>query len=271
MKQGWKPKRTIIYCAWDGEEPGLLGSTEWAETHADELQQARRGLHQLRWQRPRLSGAGRLARRSRTSSTASRATSRIPRRTHRLEARHICATSHTRTTPRNAARSASAPICAWPALGSGSDYTAFHDHLGIASLESRLRRRGRGRTQYHSIYDDFYWYTHFADTDFAYGRALAQTARHGGDAHCRRRSASLRLHAPQAEAIAKYETELEKLARRTSRTNSPSAISNSRRASSARPPIRTKPTLPPPAEDRAAIYELRADEEFHRTAEEERG
>src|ERR1035437_1815410 len=38
LKQGWKPKRTIIYCAWDGEEPGLLGSTEWAETHAAELQ-----------------------------------------------------------------------------------------------------------------------------------------------------------------------------------------------------------------------------------------
>ena len=38
VKQGWKPKRTIIYCAWDGEEPGLLGSTEWAETHAEELQ-----------------------------------------------------------------------------------------------------------------------------------------------------------------------------------------------------------------------------------------
>ena len=39
LKQGWKPERTIIYCFWDGEEPGLLGSTEWAETHADELQQ----------------------------------------------------------------------------------------------------------------------------------------------------------------------------------------------------------------------------------------
>ena len=48
LKQGWKPKRTIVYCFWDGEEPGLLGSTEWAETHADELDAARGGLHQLR-------------------------------------------------------------------------------------------------------------------------------------------------------------------------------------------------------------------------------
>ena len=39
LKQGWKPKRTIIYCVWDGEEPGLLGSTEWGEAHADELRQ----------------------------------------------------------------------------------------------------------------------------------------------------------------------------------------------------------------------------------------
>ncbi|HSM86990.1 MAG TPA: M28 family peptidase, partial [Candidatus Limnocylindrales bacterium] len=39
LKRGWKPKRTIIYCAWDGEEPMLLGSTEWAEFHADELRQ----------------------------------------------------------------------------------------------------------------------------------------------------------------------------------------------------------------------------------------
>ena len=62
------------------------------------------------------------------------------------------------------------------ALGSGSDYTVFIDHLGIASVESRLRRRGRADGQYHSIYDDFYWYTHFQDTDFVYGRALAQTA-----------------------------------------------------------------------------------------------
>ena len=50
-KQGWTPKRTIIYCAWDGEEPGLLGSVEWVETHLAELQAARCRLHQFRQQR----------------------------------------------------------------------------------------------------------------------------------------------------------------------------------------------------------------------------
>ena len=60
------------------------------------------------------------------------------------------------------------------ALGSGSDYTAFLDHLGIASLNLGYGGEDGGGI-YHSIYDDFYWYTHFADTDFRYGRALAQT------------------------------------------------------------------------------------------------
>jgi N-acetylated-alpha-linked acidic dipeptidase len=60
------------------------------------------------------------------------------------------------------------------ALGSGSDYTAFLDHLGIASVNLGFGGEDGGGI-YHSIYDDFYWYTHFADTDFVYGRALAQT------------------------------------------------------------------------------------------------
>src|SRR5262244_2317213 len=60
------------------------------------------------------------------------------------------------------------------ALGSGSDYTVFVDHLAIASLN--LGYGGEDASGiYHSIYDDFYWYTHFSDTDFSYGRTLAQT------------------------------------------------------------------------------------------------
>src|SRR5512143_1261754 len=59
-------------------------------------------------------------------------------------------------------------------LGSGSDYTAFIDHLGVASLNLGYDGEDEGGI-YHSIYDDFYWYTHFSDSDFVYGRALAQT------------------------------------------------------------------------------------------------
>src|SRR5205823_5132232 len=60
-----------------------------------------------------------------------------------------------------------------PALGSGSDYTAFLQHDGVASLNFGFGGEDGGGI-YHSIYDDFYWYTHFSDTDFVYCRALAQ-------------------------------------------------------------------------------------------------
>src|SRR6267143_5708011 len=73
------------------------------------------------------------------------------------------------------------------ALGSGSDYTAFLDHLGIASLDLGYGGEDGGGIC-HSIYDDFYWYTHFSDTDFVYGRALAQT---GGTAMMRLADADL--------------------------------------------------------------------------------
>src|SRR5262249_15046275 len=60
------------------------------------------------------------------------------------------------------------------ALGSGSDYTAFIDHLGVASLNVGYGGEDQEGI-YHSVYDDFYWYTHFSDTEFVYGKALAQT------------------------------------------------------------------------------------------------
>src|SRR5215471_2433433 len=61
------------------------------------------------------------------------------------------------------------------ALGDGSDFTAFQDFAGISTLSVEFGGEQDG-TQYHSIYDDFYWYSHFVDTDFVYGRALAETA-----------------------------------------------------------------------------------------------
>jgi N-acetylated-alpha-linked acidic dipeptidase len=95
------------------------------------------------------------------------------------------------------------------ALGDGSDFTAFQDFAGISTLNVEYGGEDDG-TQYHSIYDDFYWYTHFVDTDFVYGRALAQTI---GTAAMRLADADLIPvdYSPQAKAIAKYETELEKL------------------------------------------------------------
>ena len=77
-------------------------------------------------------------------------------------------------TPADRAEARVRPDLRIGALGSGSDYTAFLDHLGIASMNLGFGGED-GSGIYHSIYDDFYWYTHFGDTHFVYGRALAQT------------------------------------------------------------------------------------------------
>jgi N-acetylated-alpha-linked acidic dipeptidase len=175
QKQGWKPKRTMIYCVWDGEEEGLLGSTEWAEEHAEELRR-----HAAMYINSDANGRGFWAwparTRSRNSSTAWRAISKIPESGKcRVEARSSARASRAAPAGRRARRSAQRSDCASAALGSGSDYTAFIDHLGIASLNLGFGGEDGGGI-YHSVYDDFYWYTHFSDGDFIYGRALAQTA-----------------------------------------------------------------------------------------------
>ena len=96
------------------------------------------------------------------------------------------------------------------ALGSGSDYTAFLDHIGVASLNVGFGGEGDAGI-YHSAYDDFYWYTHFGDTDFVYGRALSQTA---GTAILRLANADLLPFdfTDFADTIRLYQKQLKKLA-----------------------------------------------------------
>ena len=74
VKAGWKPKRTLVYTSWDAEEPMLLGSTEWAETHADELKKKALALHQHRRQWPRLPRRRRQPRLPASRRTRSRPT-----------------------------------------------------------------------------------------------------------------------------------------------------------------------------------------------------
>jgi N-acetylated-alpha-linked acidic dipeptidase len=172
LKQGWKPDRTIIYCFWDGEEPALLGSTEWAETHADELKQ-----HAVAYINS--DGNGRGFFRAEGSQSLEHFVNGVEKDIIDPETKmtvwkraHLAAIS--KATAERRAELKSRPDMRIPALGSGSDYTVFTDHLGIASLD--VGYGGEDTTgQYHSVYDDFYLYTHFEDTDFAYGRALAQT------------------------------------------------------------------------------------------------
>ncbi|MBZ5577515.1 MAG: M28 family peptidase [Acidobacteriia bacterium] len=172
VRQGWKPRRTIVYCAWDGEEEGLLGSTEWAEAHAEELE--RKAAVYIN-----SDGNGRGVLQAQGSHTLEKFINGVARDIDdpeakisvwkRLQAWRIANAAADRQDARQR------PDLRIGALGSGSDYTAFLDHLGVASLNLSFGGEDQGGI-YHSIYDDFYWYTHFADTDFAYGRALAQTA-----------------------------------------------------------------------------------------------
>ncbi len=172
-KQGWQPKRTIIYCAWDGEEPMLLGSTEWAEEHAAELQQ-----HAVAYINTDGNGRGFLY--AEGAHSLEDLVNGVARDVQDPEAGisvwqrsedyriHNAKDDKEREAIRNRADWKLEP------LGSGTDYTVFEHHLGVPSLN--LGYGGEDREGiYHSIYDDFYWYTHFSDNNFVYGKALAQT------------------------------------------------------------------------------------------------
>ena len=174
LKQGWKPERTIIYAFWDGEEPGLLGSTEWAETHAKELQQ-----HAVAYINSDGNGRGTMS--AEGSHSLENFVNNVMKdivdpetKMTVWQRRHLTEISRAPAERKAALRAR--PDMRIAALGSGSDYTVFTDHLGVASLNLGFGGEDQGGGQYHSIYDDFYYYTHFQDTDFAYGKALAQTA-----------------------------------------------------------------------------------------------
>jgi N-acetylated-alpha-linked acidic dipeptidase len=212
IKSGWKPKRTIIYCAWDGEEPGLLGSTEWAETHYDELR-----AHAVAYLNSDGNGRGYLN--IEGSHTLEKFSNEIAREITDPETKltawkrqqlHEIANAKTPEQREEIRKRADLRI---PALGSGSDYTAFLQHDGVASLNIGFGGEDGGGI-YHSIYDDFYWFTHFSDTDFVYGRALAQTA---GTAVMRLADADLLPFefGDLADTVQTYLKELKTLAQKT--------------------------------------------------------
>lgn len=173
IKQGWKPKRTIVYCAWDAEEQGLIGSTEWAEAHADELKQkAVLYINSDSNGRGYLGVAGSHSLEKFVNSVAKDIVD--PEKSISVWKRSRLARIANARSAEQRAQVRSRSDLRIGALGSGSDYTVFLDHLGIASLNIGYGGEDGGGI-YHSIYDDFYWYTTFADTDFSYGQALAQT------------------------------------------------------------------------------------------------
>lgn len=174
VKGGWKPKRTIVYCAWDGEEPGLMGSTEWAEHHAAELQQKTvayinsdgngrgflfvQGSHTFE---SLITDVAKDVIDPETGATAlERQKSFLAINTPGAKARKEILGKNSMTLG---------------ALGSGSDYTSFIDHLGIPSLNIGFGGEG-GDGVYHSIYDSYDHYKRFVDPKLEYGVALAKAA-----------------------------------------------------------------------------------------------
>jgi len=167
-RQGWRPKRTIVYAAWDGEEPMLLGSTEWAEHHGAELRdKAVVYLNSDTNGRGFLSAQGSPSMQSFVNDVA-RAIDDPETDLSVWERRHLGDIARSKGAARSSSQIQLGP------LGSGTDYTAFVDHLGVASVNLGFGGEDNGGI-YHSIYDTYTWYERFSDSDYVYGRALAQT------------------------------------------------------------------------------------------------
>jgi N-acetylated-alpha-linked acidic dipeptidase len=178
LKQGWRPKRTIIYAFWDGEEQGWLGSTEWAETHATEL--AVKAVAYLGSDGTSkgflgLSGSQSLERF--VNDVARDLTDPITNTSvyQRLEQRAQTQAGGGGRGGGGRGAVKDGDDFRLGALGSGSDYTPFIHHLGIATLSMSYGGEGGQGGVYHSIYDDPTWYLKFSDGDFVYGRTFAQT------------------------------------------------------------------------------------------------
>ncbi|HXY97162.1 MAG TPA: transferrin receptor-like dimerization domain-containing protein [Steroidobacteraceae bacterium] len=189
VKSGWRPKRTLVYASWDGEEPGLLGSTEWAETHAAELRRGAvlylnsdtntrgfldaGGSHSLQHLVNEVAAGVRDPETG--VSTQARLRARILAQGYGRESDdEENAEAHARET-RLAQAGGDLPI---HALGSGSDYTPFLQHLGLTALSIEYHGEDDQAGVYHSSYDSFDHYVRFGDPTFAYGVAEAETAGH---------------------------------------------------------------------------------------------
>jgi N-acetylated-alpha-linked acidic dipeptidase len=171
-KTGWKPKRTIVYCAWDGEEPGLLGSTEWVEAHAEELKnKAAVYINSDSNGRGFLGVGGSHTLEKFVNETAKDVNDPVKNVSvwKRWQANDLV--NGSANEKRDATERKDLRI---EALGSGSDFTPFLQHLGIASLNLGYGGEDGGGS-YHSVFDSFDHFTRFIDTDFAYGIALSKT------------------------------------------------------------------------------------------------
>jgi N-acetylated-alpha-linked acidic dipeptidase len=179
LKSGWKPKRTLIFCSWDGEEEGLMGSTEWVEQHEVELANAAAYFNMdVAVSGPKFSASavpslkqflrdvtkvvpspkgGTVYEAWQKSAQADTFSPQSPSEAvvenHRLPAAQV---------------RSDVPV---GDLGSGSDYTAFLQHMGVPS--SDVSSSGPYGV-YHSVFDNFAWFKKFGDPDFVYEQQMAR-------------------------------------------------------------------------------------------------
>ncbi len=190
-KTGWRPRRTLVYLSWDGEEPGLIGSTEWAEQHGSELQQKAvlylntdnidRGFFGAEGSHDFQALVNQVSAGVRDPETG---VSLRERERAEIEVNALNPAAHgggeeggerLKRMARAAEAGGDLPI---DALGSGSDYTPFLQHLGVPSLDLRFGGEGESGGVYHSAYDTYTHYERFGDPGFAYVHALSQVAGH---------------------------------------------------------------------------------------------
>jgi N-acetylated-alpha-linked acidic dipeptidase len=190
LKGGWRPQRTLIYASWDGEEPGLLGSTEWAEEHAAELQRkavvyvnsdtntrgflAPEGSHSLQ----HLVNDVASTVQDPQTGVSSQARLRARMLVQGYEKDPTDEKDVAEEKARDAKIAATGGDLPIGALGSGSDYSPFLQHLGVAALNIEYKGEDEQAGVYHSSYDTFEHYVRFGDPSFAYGVAEAQTIGH---------------------------------------------------------------------------------------------
>jgi len=161
-RQGWQPKRTIVLALWDGEEFGLIGSTEWAEKHKEEL---------------RHDAAVYINSDSNGPGMINVAGSHTLESCLREVLRDLPDLGIPRADPdkgkADGGKGKGRRMLRMGSLGAGSDYVAFLDYVGVASVNMSFGGSDSGGV-YHSIYDTLTWFRRFSDSDLAYGRALAQ-------------------------------------------------------------------------------------------------
>ena len=246
---GTAPKRTIVYAAWDAEEPGLIGSTEWAEDHAKDLRE-----HAVAYLNTDANSRGFVS--IGGSHTLERFFNQIiddvndPRLDMSLKDRKRAYLQLNGEDERTREEAGTRDDLRIFPMGSGSDYTPFLQHLGIASAHISFGGEGDGGS-YHTLYDTYEHYTTWRDPGLVYSLALAQVAGR----------ATLRLaNAPRlpfefqafADNVALYITELEQLAgemRRETREQNEKIASGVYAAA-----LDPSKTLGPPKEQEAVPY-----------------